>query len=62
MDLLTVVLHELGHVLDLADDYSHPGSDQLMSGWLEAGVKRHPAASETDALFADSDWLNDQNH
>lgn len=39
MDLLTVVLHELGHVLghgDLDDILT----DDIMSGWLPVGVRR----------------------
>jgi VCBS repeat-containing protein len=38
MDLLTVVMHELGHVLGNQDLDS--GSDSLMGGTLEAGTRR----------------------
>ncbi len=41
MDLLTALLHEFGHVLELADllvGYD----DDLMSAWLEPGTRRTP--------------------
>jgi hypothetical protein len=38
MDLLTVVMHELGHVLGYED--LDPGAHNLMSGALDAGVRR----------------------
>ncbi len=50
MDLLTVVLHELGHVLGLPDLDPSPGS--LMSGTLGTGLRREPGVEEIDALFA----------
>jgi hypothetical protein len=45
MDLLTVVPHELGHVLGLADDYSDPTSADLMTGWLDVGLRRRRVPS-----------------
>ncbi len=39
MDLLTVVLHELGHVLGHVD-LDDLLSDDVMNGWLPAGVRR----------------------
>jgi hypothetical protein len=59
MDLLTVVTHELGHVLGFHDDYSDIGSDRLMNGWLDAGVRRTLNETERERLFADADWLDD---
>jgi hypothetical protein len=61
MDLLTVVLHELGHVAGLEDETprtTHPGD--VMLGILDVGVRRLPDASHTfrfldnqfDALMA----------
>ena len=41
MDLLTAVLHEFGHILELADVLvGH--DDDLMSAWLEVGTRRKP--------------------
>ena len=49
MDLLTVVMHELGHVLGLADTDGPAGDSDLMIGTLLTGMRRNPA----------SDWLSD---
>jgi hypothetical protein len=40
MDLLTVVMHELGHVLGHSDQYDDLFSNDVMNGWLPAGVRR----------------------
>jgi hypothetical protein len=42
MDLLTVVMHELGHVLGLGDVANGSGSDSLMTTQLPTGVRRLP--------------------
>jgi hypothetical protein len=42
MDLLTVVAHELGHVLGLDDLYGAEHADDLMSAMLPPGVRRLP--------------------
>ena len=47
IDLLTVVLHELGHILG----YDHGDEDGLLGATLETGV-RH---TDLDALFADEE-------
>jgi hypothetical protein len=49
IDLLTVVSHEIGHTLGLED---LEGSNGLMNGTLETGVRREPGVEEIDALFA----------
>ncbi len=59
MDLLTAVLHELGHVAGLADDYGAVDSADVMSGWLLPGVRRLPTLADVDAVFGDSDWIAD---
>lgn len=49
MDLLTVITHELGHVLGL-EDLFHDDLD-LMSHALDAGVRRLPSAKNVDQIF-----------
>jgi hypothetical protein len=46
MDLLTAVMHELGHVLGL----SHSDNQGLMAESLDAGVRRLPGDSDITAL------------
>lgn len=48
IDLLTVVLHEMGHALGLDD-----GGDDLMMGQLGRGERRLPTASLVDAALSD---------
>jgi len=50
IDLLTVVLHELGHALGLDDRAA--GTDGLMGGTLPVGLRREPGTAEIDAVFA----------
>ncbi len=40
VDLLTVVLHEIGHVLGLADQYDGNDVDNIMNGELAASLRR----------------------
>lgn len=49
MDLLTAVMHELGHSLGLEDN--EPGSD-VMEGLLETGTRHQWDESDLDAVFA----------
>ena len=51
MDLLTVVMHELGHVLGLED--INPESNALMSGTLDAG-ERHTVGDTNNQVQGDS--------
>ncbi len=53
MDVLTVVAHELGHVLGLEDLDADLHADELMAAFLTAGQRRLPAPTElVDAAFA----------
>jgi hypothetical protein len=58
MDLLTVVMHELGHTAGLEDLYDVESEDDLMYAWLEAGERRTSLADGADAVFAGSGWSN----
>jgi large repetitive protein len=49
MDLLTVVMHELGHTLGLSDSSTSTG---LMRGTLSTGLRRTTDASLVDAVLA----------
>jgi hypothetical protein len=50
MDLLTVVMHELGHVLGLSDKDASTHAHDLMAATLAPGVRRLP---ETSLIRAD---------
>jgi hypothetical protein len=55
MDLLSAVLHEMGHVLGLADLDDEAG---LMAGVLQPGSQRLPTADNIDRILAGGDWLD----
>ena len=55
MDLLTVVMHELGHTAGLADLYDVEAEDDLMYALLKAGERRTPNEAVVDRLFASFD-------
>ena len=52
MDLLTVVKHEIGHIIGLQDTYDSTRSDELMYGFLTEGERRS-VFSDLDTLFSD---------
>ena len=54
MDLLTVLMHELGHVLGFDDLESDLQSNSLMFHELAPGLRRLPALSAVDAVFSES--------
>jgi hypothetical protein len=56
MDLLSTVLHEMGHVLgyDDLDPILHP--DDLMSATFGTGLRRTPSQSAADSIFATDGW------
>jgi hypothetical protein len=51
VDLLTVVMHEMGHALGLPD-ITTPGSTDLMTQALATGLRRSPSLADVDAAFA----------
>ena len=57
MDLLSVVMHELGHAIGLGDHYSAAGHGDLMHGYLDVGDRWAPAgafeAAASSAGFVD---------
>jgi hypothetical protein len=50
MDLLTVVVHELGHIAGLGD---RRDSSSVMHRDLRSGVRRIPSAVDLDVVFAE---------
>ena len=46
MDLLTALLHEMGHALGLDDSYRNEHRDSLMYGYLTKGERRLPEAGQ----------------
>ncbi len=46
MDLLTVLMHELGHQVGLDDDYNVNQADELMYGYANRSERRLPAADD----------------
>ena len=55
IDLLTVIEHEIGHELGLADSYVEQDRDSIMYGYLTAGERRLPARGQ--AIGAQSSAL-----
>lgn len=51
-DLLSVVMHEMGHTLGLDDLDPLRHVNDLMGGTLQTGKRRGPQASDIDAIFA----------
>jgi|GEM_PF-2319857 len=49
MDLLTVVTHELGHQIGLADSYEAGERDELMYGTVSAGERRLPGSDDHES-------------
>lgn len=56
MDLFSVLLHEMGHVLGLSGRAaSEPQA--LMTETLASGIRRLPSAGDVDAVMAADYWL-----
>ena len=55
-DLLTTIMHEMGHVIGYPDTYAIDESQTLMYGWLATGERRLPETVYTPATgqFADA--------
>ena len=53
-DLLSAVMHEMGHVLGL--DHDQDGDD-LMADILQPGQRRLPTLADIDEILAQGDWL-----
>ncbi len=56
MDLLTAVMHELGHTLGRNDLHDHGAESDLMYETLAAGTRRTTFAA-VDAVFAGPSWI-----
>jgi hypothetical protein len=54
IDLLTTVMHELGHQLGLSDSYALADRDSLMYGYLVTGERRLPGEHQADNAIAGS--------
>lgn len=52
IDLLTAVMHELGHVLGLVDLEPSSHGEDIMSATLATGVRRTSYAADVDAILA----------
>ncbi len=46
IDLLTAIMHEMGHALGLEDTYAEQDRDNLMYGFLTKGERRLPAKNQ----------------
>ena len=53
-DLLTTILHEMGHALGLSDLYDDASRDELLYGYLFAGERRLPGADDADGAIVGS--------
>ena len=51
-DVLTTVMHEMGHALGLQDSYAAGDRDDLMYGYLYVGERRLPGGGEADGAVA----------
>src|SRR5439155_24391647 len=62
IDLLTAIMHEMGHKLGLDDSYAETDRDNLMYGYLTVGERRIPsrgqAITATPGQFASAHFLS----
>ncbi len=59
MDLLTAIMHEMGHALGLKDSLESAGRDSVMYGYLTLGERRVPAPGEAAAAVPSTDGHTD---
>ena len=48
IDLLTALMHEMGHAIGLADSYDPKDRDSIMYGWLTKGERRVPVTADLE--------------
>jgi len=48
IDLLTTVMHEMGHILGLGDSYANADRESLIYGYATVGERRLPVAGQAD--------------
>ena len=62
VDLLTAIMHEMGHKLGLGDSYAEQDRDNLMYGYLTVGERRLPskgqAATATPGQYTSAHFLS----
>jgi len=54
IDLLTTVMHEMGHILGLGDSYSAADRESLLYGYATVGERRLPATGQADGAVPGS--------
>src|SRR5205085_9027789 len=54
VDLLTAVMHEMGHALGLPDTYTTESQDDVMYGFLMTGQRRLPRMNEAEGAIPGS--------
>ena len=54
LDLLTVLMHELGHQIGLDDEYVTSSGDDVMFGYMKVGERRLPADGESNGAVPGS--------
>ena len=54
VDLLTAILHEMGHTLGLNDSYAEKDRDSLMYGFLTKGERRLPSKGQANGAIPGS--------
>ena len=54
IDLLTTIMHEMGHAIGLPDSYTEQDRDSLMYGFLAKGQRRLPQKGQADGAIPGS--------